>query len=951
MQRKSKKRVTAIIVSAIMVCIAMIGTVSGLRALAEPAKIYPTDDMYIHNHQGKSINSAYMRVQFRKDELSANSYAYMKFTVPDFPAGTGVTLKMYKSNENGKGPWKVYPISDNSWSESVEYTWDTKPEFDAFNPDVEPIGATGAIDATAAHWVEVDLSSYITKAGTYSIVIINTVNSNAQIASKEDKDKNKHPYLEIDGIADPMPAKPEPAATPAPTVTPAAAPASAPDAASGFDPAQALNSLGVLIGSDDGLTEEYLNSTPTRIQAAVLYLRLKGLEKEAKSFSDTDNFSDGINHWGAKYMAYLKANPELGMVGVGGNLFEPDTLINAKEYYKVMLESLGYAYDTDYTWDNLENFAAEHGLKDAYLRPDFDIKALAAATVEALIAKEKGSENTLLDELISKGAIDKAKADEIKGLVPVVFHVKDFGAIADDGQCDVSAIRDAITAASKEENAVVLFDGGVYNLKDAAGKTYMVGLVDVANIRLVGQVAASGSPATTLQMNIPLTNDFEGLRHIDIFNSQNIKVENLTLDHYPRPQTAGKVISVDTATDTVVVEILPGLPHFDGMKNYSANAWDLTTKRLTHVPALSIGTSGEKFSNLWQAVPGSENQYKISGMGFSKNVEIGQGISWHFNVLSSNGHNMRIHGCKNVSALNIDVLSSFHVPVNLRATSDVTFKKFHITPEGNSLATAPRDGFHMLLNSGYLFMDDVYIKGVRWDPINSKSKFVEITAVKNANTIEYTSNLTPHAKAGQGIVIWAGEAPLERQITDIKSLGDNKFEVTLDEVIPDYVVVGDWVTPKIWLWEKAVIRNSTFTGNCGTGIIYQNWNLLLENNVFDNNTYADIAMGPINTVEGPFVKNIIIRNNVFSDSNWILKAKHKGALTISNANTDLPGSKYNTNILIENNTFKDLTEGEHVVAIDVQNAQNVEIRHNHYENVTDRISIDKATTLNVSDND
>ena len=77
-----------------------------------------------------------------------------------------------------------------------------------------------------------------------------------------------------------------------------------------------------------------------------------GLEDEAKAFEGEDNFDDAddIYAGGQKILAYLKANPDLGWVGVGGNKFEPAKPASAQMIYKVLLEALGYKQDVDFKW-------------------------------------------------------------------------------------------------------------------------------------------------------------------------------------------------------------------------------------------------------------------------------------------------------------------------------------------------------------------------------------------------------------------------------------------------------------------------------------------------------------------------------------------------------------------------------------------------------------------------
>lgn len=179
--------------------------------------------------------------------------------------------------------------------------------------------------------------------------------------------------------------------------------------------AKACTDLGMLVGAGNGVTVDYLKVAPTRIQAAVMVLRLKGLEATAKAFTGTDNFADANQAaWAAPIMAYLKANPQLGWIGNAGN-FDPNGAMDAKSYYKVMLETLGYKQNTtevigDFTYANTLEFAATKGLVKVATATNFTVGDLATATIETLKATVKGSEKTLAASLVEAKVITEAAA-------------------------------------------------------------------------------------------------------------------------------------------------------------------------------------------------------------------------------------------------------------------------------------------------------------------------------------------------------------------------------------------------------------------------------------------------------------------------------------------------------------------------------------------------------------
>ncbi|NLK85886.1 MAG: esterase, partial [Clostridiaceae bacterium] len=169
--------------------------------------------------------------------------------------------------------------------------------------------------------------------------------------------------------------------------------------------AQIVEALGVLKGDGAGVTDTYLAKGTNRMQAAQLYLRLIGLEDEALAELSTDNFDDAdlVYAGGQRILAYLKANPDLGWNGVGGNKFEPTGAASAQMIYKVMLEAMGYKQGVDFEWADVLTFAADKGLSKIADVTNLTNNDMATALVEALNAKVKDSDTTLAAKLVADG--------------------------------------------------------------------------------------------------------------------------------------------------------------------------------------------------------------------------------------------------------------------------------------------------------------------------------------------------------------------------------------------------------------------------------------------------------------------------------------------------------------------------------------------------------------------
>ncbi|WP_199624762.1 plastocyanin/azurin family copper-binding protein [Paenibacillus alkalitolerans] len=164
--------------------------------------------------------------------------------------------------------------------------------------------------------------------------------------------------------------------------------------------------LGLLLGDGDGVTAQYLSKKSTRMQAAIISLRLKGLLQEAANYTGTANFSDAgkVGKENAAILAYLKAHPEEGWTGTGSGAFDPLAEISSQQLYKVLLETLGFRSGADFTYAETEQFAASKGLRQIAGTKSLTNAHIATALVESLSAATADS-GTLFSALQSRGAI------------------------------------------------------------------------------------------------------------------------------------------------------------------------------------------------------------------------------------------------------------------------------------------------------------------------------------------------------------------------------------------------------------------------------------------------------------------------------------------------------------------------------------------------------------------
>ncbi|HJA94703.1 MAG TPA: right-handed parallel beta-helix repeat-containing protein [Candidatus Eisenbergiella merdipullorum] len=536
----------------------------------------------------------------------------------------------------------------------------------------------------------------------------------------------------------------------------------------------------------------------------------------------------------------------------------------------------------------------------------------------------------------------------------VVLKASDFGAVPNTGEDMAPALRLAITKAAQYETkkhdltVMIQLEAGEYRLAESVDNV-MLPFRGCSGIILKGVVDEKGEPCTWLKVRLKLQNDVAASAHIALWETKDIRLENLIFDYTERFSSAGKVVEADPEQDRVVVDVLEGQSHFDGMKCYSANSWNLKTREMNNVDALTIGVNKAVFSHTWRRIPGGDGRrYEIQGMHFARLLQPGDGMSWHFNVVGQPGEMPFViyaEDSENIQLENIRIYSCIGMTAIFKGNKDITMKNIRVEPEGTSLAVSPRDFAWFVANSGKLLVENAYVKGVRWDPFNIHSGFCKITSVSEDRAqvcAEMKKDYLRFRCKGDKVIFWTKEGPVERRTACIEEK-EAELCMTLTEKLPSIIMEGMYLTPGWWNLDEAVFRHTTIEGNCGTGILYQNENLLVEDCIFRNNTYDDIGLGPIDPWEGCFARNIVIRNNVFEGSAWMNKYRvHDGAISIFNGYEPMRDCPYNCDIVIENNVIRDQATG-----ISIRNAEQVRLAGNRMERVKTEVLVGRQEMVRL----
>lgn len=183
--------------------------------------------------------------------------------------------------------------------------------------------------------------------------------------------------------------------------------------------ADALHTMGLFAGSTTPYGSGYnLENPPSRIEGLIMFLRLLGEEQAAQDYSGSDVTLLDVPKWAYSYVsyAYSKGYTKGLKVTDEGVTFGTTDTMAPRDYVTFLLRALGYAEGSEFTWKHAINDGVDLGLLTEGERTLLTEQPFLRAQVVylsyiSLSAKMAGGETTLLDRLVSVGAMDASIAD------------------------------------------------------------------------------------------------------------------------------------------------------------------------------------------------------------------------------------------------------------------------------------------------------------------------------------------------------------------------------------------------------------------------------------------------------------------------------------------------------------------------------------------------------------
>jgi hypothetical protein len=298
-----------------------------------------------------------------------------------------------------------------------------------------------------------------------------------------------------------------------------------------LEKANTLKSLGLFMGNNNGFD---LEEKVSGAQGAVLFVRLLGMEKEAKQLTGGQPFSD-VPAWAGGYVAYLNKNSLIPVAGKAKFGAYDDLL--PEQYVAMVLIALGYDDKKgDFTWENSIEKAMEAGLlsrtEGNEFRADsrFTRSDIVDISYNALKARMKDSDKTLIQKLVEEKSIQWQAALDSK------LYTDGIAAMPGIVEVTVSTPDEFIAAIGS--NKRILLEPGLYDLSKVSPDSSRTGPVTLdevfdgkeLKIQNVSNLSIEGLEKGKVE--IRTTPRYAYIMNFE--NVSNITIRNIVAGHEPQ---------------------------------------------------------------------------------------------------------------------------------------------------------------------------------------------------------------------------------------------------------------------------------------------------------------------------------------------------------------------------------------------------------------------------------
>ncbi len=536
--------------------------------------------------------------------------------------------------------------------------------------------------------------------------------------------------------------------------------------------------------------------------------------------------------------------------------------------------------------------------------------------------------------------------------LPTEINVSDFGAKS-DGSDSTPAVLKAIAKAKASGGGVVVFDKGTYRFggnfapemfvsnsnNDSGVKRVVFPLVDCKNITIEG----NGS-----------TFIFDGrISPFVVKNSKNVVFKNFSCDLARSGHSEGVI--VDSLKDALVVKIdAKRFPYElkNGMLVFVGNKDSLTASQTPKNYYRHIGML--EFDPKTKSVAYNARDYYLWRAQTLRAEKLSDGNLkiYHKGIVGTKGniivfglgdrpHPMFvIDASENILLESVTVFDALGMGLIAQCSRDIVLEKYNVEAGEGRIVSCAADATHFVSCEGKIVLNNCSFAGQMDDATNIHGIYERVKKLESPTTLiselvhnqQYSVNTF---KAGDKIEFvdrMSMKTKGEAKIKSVEVINTQFKRIELETPIPENCGELDSIAV-IRDYPEIIITNNKIWRNRARGMLLNcRGKALVENNYFSSSGSALYFEGDARYwFEQGGVRDCVIRNNVFENCNY---AAGWGSAVIEVAagiSEDKDTSRYNRNIVIENNIFRMFDDSS---LLKIYCVDNLKWRNNKVEKTT-----------------
>lgn len=508
----------------------------------------------------------------------------------------------------------------------------------------------------------------------------------------------------------------------------------------------------------------------------------------------------------------------------------------------------------------------------------------------------------------------------------LIINVSDYGAIPGDGKDDVRAIKKALIESKAEGSKILVFNKGQYDFYPTfAGERYCYisnndeGLKRIAfDLKDIRDLTIDGNGAELM---------FHGfINPFMVEESQNIKFENFSVDFSRAFHSEAIILGYDA--EGMDVEIREGFPFiirrstllFTGGEEQNGI---LTTvsKGQTYGSSHMLEYDTENRETAYKVKDfyfGDINGYPAKSLGGRKvRIMVPGLVGTKGNTMVFGPNHRKCPGfvlsdSRDVDFKNVIIHHAGGMGIIGQRTHNITIDKCKVTPSEGRMLSTTADATHFVNCTGKIALTNNLFENQQDDATNIHGIYVQVVEKSADNKIMV--QLKHRQQYGFDFLEPGVEVELVRAksmitydtaiVKHVNKINKEVTEVTFKDALPEKFEIGDAIA-EIREYPEVLIAGNIIRKNRARGMLLNcRGKTVVENNTFHSPGAAILFEGDaFNWFEQGGVRDCVIRNNIFD--NCLYGVWGKAIIDVkAGIREDKENSRYNRNILIENNIFR-----------------------------------------------